>query len=90
MAMWMQPYIWIDFHLSLITEQCSVSADPGICFAYFPMWAYDVTAGKCKEFIYGGCDGNENRFETELACQEACYVEGTLNLIKVLSKMVIY
>ena len=42
------------------------------------MWAYDVREGQCKEFVYSGCDGNYNRFETELSCQEACYVEGQL------------
>ncbi|XP_076079996.1 uncharacterized protein LOC143050761 [Mytilus galloprovincialis] len=25
---------------------------------------YDVQAGRCKRFFYGGCEGNYNNFET--------------------------
>ena len=37
-----------------------------------PSWFYNGQAGKCETFIYGGCGGNSNRFQTELACRQNC------------------
>jgi hypothetical protein len=33
---------------------------------------YDEGAGICFPFIYKGLEGNENRFNTDRACMEAC------------------
>ncbi|KAI8435836.1 hypothetical protein MSG28_004052 [Choristoneura fumiferana] len=33
---------------------------------------YDVNERKCKTFVYGGCNGNSNRFETITECMERC------------------
>ncbi len=37
--------------------KCEQKPDPGMCKAYFPKYYYDKIEGKCKEFIWGGCDG---------------------------------
>jgi len=44
----------------------------GPCKAYVPKWTY--SNGQCKEFSYGGCGGNGNRFNSKLECEEKCAV----------------
>lgn len=53
-------------------EVCSFAPDTGMCRAYIPMYHYDRQSGQCKQFIYGGCDGNENRFSTIEECEKSC------------------
>ncbi|EDV99163.1 male accessory gland serine protease inhibitor [Drosophila grimshawi] len=42
------------------------------CEAYIPNWTFDSAAQECVQFIYGGCGGNANRFETKEVCEERC------------------
>ena len=30
----------------------------------------------CKEFVYGGCDGNGNRFQDRATCEQQCRSSG--------------
>ncbi|KER24421.1 hypothetical protein T265_07897 [Opisthorchis viverrini] len=48
----------------ILTDICYLSKDPGDCKASFPSVYFDSESGKCEEFIYGGCDGNGNRFKS--------------------------
>ncbi len=54
------------------SEFCSLVPDTGICRAYLKRWAFIKSDGKCKEFVYGGCNGNSNRFMTEEECLKVC------------------
>jgi hypothetical protein len=36
------------------------------------MYAFDPASGLCLPFYYGGCGGNENRFETAEDCYRTC------------------
>lgn len=54
--------------------RCNEKPDPGMCRAYMPRYYYDSTEKKCKEFIYGGCQGNVP-FETLEECQRACHCD---------------
>ncbi|EDW43331.1 GM23567 [Drosophila sechellia] len=36
------------------------------------MFAYDLENNVCVEFIYGGCGGNPNRFQTKEECILLC------------------
>jgi hypothetical protein len=51
---------------------CSEKPDPGFCRAYFEMYHYDPETDSCKMFVYGGCDGNENKFKSMEDCEETC------------------
>jgi hypothetical protein len=51
-------------------ERCSLLIDAGPCDAALPRYAFDE--GRCVEFTYGGCEGNENNFATAEACLAEC------------------
>ncbi|KAA0708905.1 Kunitz-type protease inhibitor 1 Hepatocyte growth factor activator inhibitor type 1 [Triplophysa tibetana] len=51
---------------------CTESPKSGPCRASFKHWYYDASSQKCHQFIYGGCDGNDNQFEDKDACMEEC------------------
>ncbi|KAB0405050.1 hypothetical protein E2I00_012259, partial [Balaenoptera physalus] len=46
----------------------------GPCRAVMPRWYFDLSKGKCVRFIYGGCGGNRNNFESEEYCMAVCKV----------------
>jgi len=51
---------------------CELPLVTGPCQALFYMYGFDAALGHCVLFPYGGCDGNENRFETLGECEGAC------------------
>ncbi|XP_042913575.2 thrombin inhibitor hemalin-like, partial [Parasteatoda tepidariorum] len=53
-------------------NSCLIEHDTGPCRGYFPKFYYDARTGQCKEFIYGGCQGNGNRFDTKEECLKEC------------------
>lgn len=40
------------------------------------MWYFDHPMQKCREFLYGGCGGNGNRFDSQEACERRCLETG--------------
>uniref|UniRef100_T1JGC3 BPTI/Kunitz inhibitor domain-containing protein n=1 Tax=Strigamia maritima TaxID=126957 RepID=T1JGC3_STRMM len=53
-------------------DVCSLPKVEGPCKELSVKWRYDSNKDRCLQFYYGGCDGNANRFETELECQHVC------------------
>ncbi|XP_061332046.1 amyloid beta precursor like protein 2 isoform X4 [Pezoporus flaviventris] len=51
---------------------CSQEAMTGPCQAVMPRWYFDPNKRKCIRFIYGGCGGNRNNFESEEYCMAVC------------------
>ncbi|MFT7811389.1 collagen alpha-1(XXVIII) chain [Arapaima gigas] len=51
---------------------CDQRLDPGPCRQYVVKWYYDGAANSCAQFWFGGCKGNQNQFETEASCRQAC------------------
>ncbi|XP_034128797.1 kunitz-type serine protease inhibitor 2-like [Drosophila guanche] len=44
----------------------------GLCRAAMRRWSYDAANRVCTRFIWGGCGGNENRFESQRECEATC------------------
>ncbi len=61
-----------DFFL---LDICTLDKDTGTCDQYQIMWYYDTLSGQCKNFYYGSCGGNANRFGTEQECQLRCLLK---------------
>merc|ERR1712142_513572 len=53
-------------------DPCGLPKVVGHCYAYFRKYYFNSATGKCTKFIYGGCGGNANRFDTKEECQERC------------------
>jgi len=51
---------------------CSLPAESGLCLAALRRWFYNEKTGRCQEFTYGGCGGNENNFKSEEECVKTC------------------
>ncbi|GFR27455.1 papilin [Trichonephila clavata] len=53
-------------------DKCTLPVAKGICHNNIMRYYYDFETGKCKAFIYTGCFGNANNFDTLIDCAEAC------------------
>lgn len=60
--------------LTDVKAVCSQEAVTGPCRAMFPRWYFDINQKKCVRFIYGGCGGNRNNFQSEEYCMAVCKV----------------
>lgn len=56
----------------VIDDICRAPAAVGPCDAAFPRWFHNFETGRCEEFTWGGCGGNDNNFETKDECEAAC------------------
>jgi hypothetical protein len=53
-------------------DVCILPPSPGECDGYVQAYYFDPFRGRCEPFIYGGCGGNANRFDTLQACEQHC------------------
>uniref|UniRef100_A0AAY4DVI6 Amyloid beta (A4) precursor-like protein 2 n=2 Tax=Denticeps clupeoides TaxID=299321 RepID=A0AAY4DVI6_9TELE len=58
--------------INVTTPVCSLEAETGPCRASMPRWYFDVEQKKCVRFVYGGCAGNRNNFDSEEYCMAVC------------------
>jgi len=49
----------------------------GPCYDYVMQYSYVSSTGHCEAFYYGGCEGNDNRFESREECETQCMKETT-------------
>uniref|UniRef100_A0A6B0U6S9 Putative kunitz n=1 Tax=Ixodes ricinus TaxID=34613 RepID=A0A6B0U6S9_IXORI len=50
--------------------KCYLPPDEGPCRARIPSYYFNNKT--CVEFMYGGCEGNANNFETVEQCRKEC------------------
>uniref|UniRef100_A0A3B4B4Y6 Collagen alpha-1(XXVIII) chain n=1 Tax=Periophthalmus magnuspinnatus TaxID=409849 RepID=A0A3B4B4Y6_9GOBI len=55
-----------------IDPRCHMTLEQGSCRNYTIRWYYDKQANSCAQFWYGGCGGNDNRFDKEEECKNTC------------------
>jgi hypothetical protein len=61
---------------------CSLPPETGECRALIGRFAFNTTTGVCHPFVYGGCGGNENNFETPEECYAACGGQGEIDPVE--------
>ncbi|XP_074535081.1 amyloid beta precursor like protein 2 isoform X2 [Halichoeres trimaculatus] len=61
-----------DKSLQEVKAVCTLEAETGPCRASMPRWHFDLNQKKCVRFIYGGCAGNRNNFDSEEYCMAVC------------------
>lgn len=55
-----------------MTDNCFLPLETGPCKMSLERYGYDPAQGTCRDFVYGGCAGNSNRFMTLEQCNTAC------------------
>ena len=72
-------FLLVTNYVVFILGICELPPETGPCRRNLKRYHFDRATGKCKEFTYGGCLGNANRFETKTECKERC--GGKLNFV---------
>jgi hypothetical protein len=72
---------------------CRLYPAQGDCRGNFRRFYHDARTGQCREFVYTGCKGNANNFNTREACGYKCgdgmYIISTAFYLKRLNLSVI-
>uniref|UniRef100_A0A493TSD2 Collagen alpha-3(VI) chain n=1 Tax=Anas platyrhynchos platyrhynchos TaxID=8840 RepID=A0A493TSD2_ANAPP len=68
----------LEKRLSSAMDICRLQKEEGTCRDFVLKWYYDPKTKSCARFWYGGCGGNENRFNTQKECEKVC-VPGNIN-----------
>ncbi|CAG9804959.1 unnamed protein product [Chironomus riparius] len=74
--LFLQIFVLISIANSQDTD-CKSPPEPGVCMANFQSWYYNPETKTCEEFVYGGCGGNQNRYDGKGECLIKC-AEGVL------------
>jgi hypothetical protein len=63
----------LEIFCRLVKDTCQLPVDIGTCQDFVMNWYFDTASKRCHQFNYGGCGGNENRFQTEAECEGRCH-----------------
>ncbi|KAF5400025.1 Serine peptidase inhibitor Kunitz type 3 [Paragonimus heterotremus] len=55
-----------------LQQRCLLPPERGPCRRHSISYAYDPQSGQCVKFVYGGCRGNGNRFDSKEECEDQC------------------
>ncbi|KAM6973746.1 amyloid beta precursor like protein 2 [Aplochiton taeniatus] len=61
-----------DKTLQDVKAVCTMEAETGPCRASMPRWHFHAGQRRCVRFVYGGCAGNRNNFDSEEYCMAVC------------------
>uniref|UniRef100_A0A8K9X900 Amyloid-beta A4 protein n=1 Tax=Oncorhynchus mykiss TaxID=8022 RepID=A0A8K9X900_ONCMY len=56
----------------VVREVCWARAESGPCHAILERWYFVPEKGTCAPFLFGGCGGNRNNFDSEEYCLSVC------------------
>lgn len=62
-------FIYLCAHVSAV---CWARAESGPCHAMLERWYFNPKERRCVPFLFGGCGGNRNNFESEEYCLAVC------------------